>query len=332
LRLGCELVVVVFIVFQIIVDFRDIRRIGWLKWITIYKAFPAKIVYKVTWAFVLLCVPLRLLCFVHRAFLMLENCIIICAVIMTTVHFLFFCRAVKFVGPFVVMIYTIIARDLSQFIMIYITFLLGFSQSFYIVFFSCEESVDNDEYADKWKNPMQTPHESIFRTFTLVIGDYLSFYRPLATCPKKDIAWLGKFVMLFYKLCGSILLLNLLIAMMRRTYNTIFARTEEYKRQWAKVILMLEMSMKPADRLTYLKQYSVPTGTNKSLRSFTVTKKLDRAKMSEHEKEIRMEKDKEIAEQRQALYKKKKIEMEMKRANGSQGITGKKSARRMSYF
>lgn len=45
------------------------------------------------------------------------------------VHFLFYCRVLRFVGPFVLMIYTIIAKDLSRFIVIYSIFVVGFSQS-----------------------------------------------------------------------------------------------------------------------------------------------------------------------------------------------------------
>lgn len=37
-------------------------------------------------------------------------------------------RALKFIGPFVLMIYTILSRDLSRFFMIYSIFLIGFSQ------------------------------------------------------------------------------------------------------------------------------------------------------------------------------------------------------------
>ncbi|GMS93223.1 hypothetical protein PENTCL1PPCAC_15398, partial [Pristionchus entomophagus] len=127
-RLGCEVAVIALIVIQVLYDFRDIKQIGWGKWVKIYKAFPAKVIYKITWVLVLLSIPLRVLCFAGRIFFVLENYVILFAVVMSTVHFLFFCRAVKFVGPFVLMIYTIIATDLSRFILIYLVFLIGFSQ------------------------------------------------------------------------------------------------------------------------------------------------------------------------------------------------------------
>lgn len=52
-------------------------------------------------------------------------------VILTTLHFLYYCRAVKFVGPFVLMVYTIITRDMIRFFMIYFIFLIGFSQGLF---------------------------------------------------------------------------------------------------------------------------------------------------------------------------------------------------------
>ncbi|KAF8371194.1 hypothetical protein PRIPAC_77623, partial [Pristionchus pacificus] len=333
LRLGCEIAVITLIAIQIVFDVRDVRQIGWGKWITVYKAFPAKVIYKITWGLVLLSIPLRALCFVNRNFFVLENYLVSTAVIMTTVHFLFFCRAVKFVGPFVLMIYTIIATDLRRFILIYSIFLVGFSQSFYIIFYSCEWEDKNTDGASNWTNVMDSPQESIIRTFMLNIGEFNVFYRQLATCPQKGIAAVGKGVFLFFKLCVSILLVNLLIAMMTRSYLTIAKTTQEYKRQWAKVILMLEVSVKPQDRLSYMVKYSVPTGMNKLIRSFSVTKKIDPQKMSEHEKEKRMKTDKEIVEERQMLYRKKKAEMELKAEIRSQTTTKTiKVARRMSYY
>ncbi|PIO62773.1 hypothetical protein TELCIR_15655, partial [Teladorsagia circumcincta] len=79
-------------------------------------------------------------------------------------------------------------------------------------------------------------------------------------------------IFVIFELGVSILQFNLLIAMMTRTYETIYRTRKEYKRQWAQVILMLELSLAPKDRLMYLLEYSRPTGTNKKVRSFVVNK------------------------------------------------------------
>ncbi|VDO88273.1 unnamed protein product [Heligmosomoides polygyrus] len=128
LRLGCEIVVVVLVIVQILMDVRDIRRIGRAKWFTVMKAFPAKLLYKVTFLLILCEVPIRFACRLHEAFLVADNVIAAIAVLLTTIHYLYYCRAIPFIGPFVLMIYTIISTDLTRFFLIYSIFLVGFSQ------------------------------------------------------------------------------------------------------------------------------------------------------------------------------------------------------------
>ncbi|GMT35954.1 hypothetical protein PFISCL1PPCAC_27251, partial [Pristionchus fissidentatus] len=305
-RLGCEAAVVVLIIMQVLLDVKDIRRIGWQKWITIYKSFPAKVLYKISWLLILLTIPLRVMCAIDRNFFIIENYLICYAVVITTIHFLFFCRAIKFIGPFVLMIYTIIATDLRRFAMIYVIFLFAFSQSFYVIFYSCEAAVDNGEFGNyTWENIMDTPQESLIRTFIMTIGEFMTFYRQIELCPRRTTATIGKCVFLFFELCVSILQLNMLIAMMTRTYEAISMTTDEYKRQWAKVVLMLEVSLAPPQRLRYLYQYSIPTGTDKMRRSFTVTKKIDPRNMTDHEKEKAEKNSVDLAQQKKMLMKRK---------------------------
>ena len=64
---------------------------------------------------------------------------------------------------------------------------------------------------------------------------------------------------------------------MTRTYETIFAKVrsqKEYKRQWAQVILMMELSISPKTRLLSLLKYSRPIGTDKKKRAFVVSRKV----------------------------------------------------------
>ncbi|VDM70674.1 unnamed protein product, partial [Strongylus vulgaris] len=206
-------------------------------------------------------------------------------------------RAIKFVGPFVLMVYTIIATDIRRFLLIYGIFLMGFSQgthqflirwylsqmqflAFYLIFLTCERADIEKNGPDKSKDPgrfqnvIQNPVEAFIRTFILTIGEFTVLYRNLAMCPAKIMLWIGKVVFLIFELGVSILQFNLLIAMMTRTYDTIFRTRKEYKRQWAQVILMLELSLAPKDRLMYLLEYSRPTGTNKKLRSLVVNKNI----------------------------------------------------------
>ena len=47
---------------------------------------------------------------------------------------LLFCRGFKLTGPFVSMIYRMIANDLIRFYSIFFIFVMGFSQAYYIIF------------------------------------------------------------------------------------------------------------------------------------------------------------------------------------------------------
>lgn len=49
-------------------------------------------------------------------------------------YVLFFVMAFRLTGPFVVMIYTMLFNDVLRFCIIYMVFLAGFSQTFFILF------------------------------------------------------------------------------------------------------------------------------------------------------------------------------------------------------
>ncbi|KAK6756152.1 hypothetical protein RB195_014503 [Necator americanus] len=277
LRLGCEVAVVILVIVQILMDVRDIRRIGKAKWFSVLKAFPAKLLYKASFVLVLLLVPIR---------------------------------AIPFIGPFVLMVYTIIATDLTRFIVIYSIFLVGFSQSFYIIFTACERAAKQIQDAggsSEFQNVIDNPSEALLRTFIMTIGEFMTLYKEMASCDAMLMNYIGKVIFLIFEIFVSILQFNLLIAMMTRTYETIFETKKEWNRQWAQVILMLELSLSPQERLMHLLKYSRPTGVNKRIRSYVVNKKLvvGDGITEEEELKIREEKAEKAREERRQLLKKK---------------------------
>ena len=54
----------------------------------------------------------------------------------------------------------------------------------------------------------------------------------------------------------SILLVNMLIAMMGHTYEDIASRPNEWLRQWARIVLIVERSLRKDERLEYQLKYS----------------------------------------------------------------------------
>ncbi|KIH62823.1 ankyrin repeat protein [Ancylostoma duodenale] len=191
-----------------------------------------------------------------------------------------------------------------------------FTSVHYLYYCSCERAEQSQLPSatdqDRFQNVIQNPAEAFIRTFILTIGEFTVLYRNLAMCPAKVMVWIGKAVFLIFELGVSILQFNLLIAMMTRTYETIFRTRKEYKRQWAQVILMLELSLAPKDRLMYLLQYSRPTGTNKKLRSLVVNKKEYQDKTPEQIAQVKEEKAKRVIEERKSLLKRRLKDMEIR--------------------
>uniref|UniRef100_A0A915BMB3 ANK_REP_REGION domain-containing protein n=1 Tax=Parascaris univalens TaxID=6257 RepID=A0A915BMB3_PARUN len=102
--------------------------------------------------------------------------------------------ALKFIGPFVLMIYTILSRDLSRFLLIYAIFLIGFSQAFYLIFLSCARAkaeMDGTPISQV-NNILDNPAESIMRMFIMTIGEFTVFYRELNGCKQELMRNIGK--------------------------------------------------------------------------------------------------------------------------------------------
>jgi len=54
----------------------------------------------------------------------------------------------------------------------------------------------------------------------------------------------------------GVLLINMLIAMMGNTYTKIAETKNEWQRQWARIVLVVERSVPPHDRLKNFNHYS----------------------------------------------------------------------------
>ena len=198
-RLVAESSVVVMMIFQIIQEALEISSIGFNRWWQTLRSFPFKVLYRISLVLTLFLVPIRFACVWGETLLLLDNLISILVILMTSMHMLFYLRAIKFVGPFVVMIYTIFLRDMTRFFMIYAVFLFGFSQGFYLIFIACERMKQKAENAIAGStNILSSPLEAMLRLFIMTIGEFTVFYRELNGCSDKEMATLGKVCLKFY--------------------------------------------------------------------------------------------------------------------------------------
>ncbi|XP_046630631.1 transient receptor potential cation channel subfamily V member 5-like [Daphnia pulicaria] len=131
---------------------------------------------------------------------------------------MFFAGAIRLAGPFVTMIYSMITGDMLTFAIIYSIMLLAFSQ----VFFCLHRG---------------HPDKTLFSNF---LSTWMAQLTANAVYPAVTTT-----VFVIFMIMVSILLLNMLIAMMGNTYALVIQQSEkEWVKQWAKIVITLEYVQK----------------------------------------------------------------------------------------
>ncbi|UYV79570.1 Nan [Cordylochernes scorpioides] len=162
-------------------------------------------------------------------------------------------RGFKMVGPFVVMIYKMILTDLLCFVTIYLVFVFGFSQgdssfkptSYYVIFLSHRGEI----------NFFPDPIQSMMAMFVMSLSEFGDIYGEF---DKTDHPNMAKVLFIMYMALVAILLINMLIAMMGKTYQDIAERRNEWMRQWARIVLVMERGVPPQECLKQHLRYSQP--------------------------------------------------------------------------
>ncbi|CAF1371489.1 unnamed protein product [Rotaria sordida] len=161
-------------------------------------------------------------------------------------NMLFFITPFQFTGPFVIMIYKMLFNDVLRFFIIYIIFLVGFAQSFCILF---------NGYG------LEGYMSSIKLCFLGLLGDFDLDYYIGGEYPLTSVI-----LLIFYVVLITILLLNLLIAMMGDTYTDV---KRSAKKLWhlerARIALQIQNSMPTSKRLSSFKKYWVNIGDERCM-------------------------------------------------------------------
>ena len=142
------------------------------------------------------------------------------------------------------------AADLLRFCIIYFIFVMGFSQSYYIIF---QSFVEDPEDEDNAENPMDSPMESVITNFIMSLGGFGNYWGNLENTTH---TLAGRILICLFLLLVYLLLVNLLIAMMGDTYGQVAAIKNEWMRQWARVVLLVERGIPPSQRLIEQDKYS----------------------------------------------------------------------------
>lgn len=127
--------------------------------------------------------------------------------------------------------------------------------AYYIIFLSFDNPLTPEGVDDSVSNPMPTPVESIMAMFLMSManfGDYFAAYE------RTEHEFVAKLLFVVYMAIVGILLVNMLIAMMGNTYQKIAETRNEWQRQWARIVLVVERGVSPRERLNKLMAYSQP--------------------------------------------------------------------------
>ncbi|KAK3576060.1 hypothetical protein CHS0354_018329 [Potamilus streckersoni] len=261
---------------------KEIYHQGFKIFFTTLKGAPGKATFLLSCVFVVMMLPGRAACaYVY------EDIVGVLAILTTAPYFLFFCRGFRIIGPFVVMIYKMIKGDLLRFCIIYLVFIIGFSQAFYIAFIdcTCERGLPC---------VFTNGAEGILGVFAMSVGQFEDIY---ATFGSSRYPELIRVVFVVYMIMVTLLLVNMLIAMMGNTYQLVNETQKEWFRQWAKIVLVVEQSVTTLERQKYQMAYSQPT--NDKRRAFVI-----RWHQSENEKEeLRKAREEQRRKQKEKVTK-----------------------------
>ncbi|CAF1503535.1 unnamed protein product [Adineta ricciae] len=142
---------------------------------------------------------------------------------------LFFIMALQLTGPFVFMIYKMLSKDILRFCIIYIVFLIGFSQAFFILL----------NY-----NGLSGFLTSLKQCFFGMLGDF-----DLDQYTEATFQYINILLLIVYVVVVSILLLNLLIAMMGDTYGKVIeSATQIWHLERARIVSAIENEMSNDER------------------------------------------------------------------------------------
>lgn len=125
------------------------------------------------------------------------------------------------------MIYRMVMGDLIRFVTIYLVFVMGFSQAYYIIFLSFE-SVPEEPGEEPESNPMPSPMESVVAMFLMSLTNFGDYYGAMDSTQHEYEA---KILFFLFMILVSVLLVNMLIAMMGNTYQKIAEIRNEWQRQ-----------------------------------------------------------------------------------------------------
>ncbi|CAD5218239.1 unnamed protein product [Bursaphelenchus okinawaensis] len=260
----------------------DLRTQGFQGYLRNLATAPAKIVYLIANICLLLCVPFR---FTQQN--QIEEGLLIFAIPGSWIFLLFFARSAKLTGPFVQMIYSMIAGDMIRFGIISAIFLISFSQVFYFV--------GKDMAAKQHLQPNDDAYCAItgydIYTYSTFLETFVTLFR--ASMGGYDYEEFGctnyepltKTLFVLYMFVMPIMMINILIAMMGNTYTTVITQAEKaWRQQYAQIVMVLERSVDKQKLAACQLEYSIKL--NETSRGLMVIKQTRKTRARQRKQAI----------------------------------------------
>ncbi|CAI9719439.1 transient receptor potential cation channel subfamily V member 5-like [Octopus vulgaris] len=213
-RFLCEIIVCILCILVLSLSAKDLYQLGIKGFLKNSSHAPSKTIFVICCVLTLLCIPLR--------FAKLEGAedfLMIIAVPGSWCVLLFFARGMVLTGPFVTMIYKMIIGDVFRFVIIYLIMVGAFAQAFFFLF----RDID-DSSITTFRDLVAT----IINLFQMTLGEFSYDHMNQA-----HYSTLTKLLFIVFMILIPILLLNMLIAMMGNTYQSVMNKAEiEWKKQY----------------------------------------------------------------------------------------------------
>ncbi|XP_048481884.1 transient receptor potential cation channel subfamily V member 5 isoform X3 [Plutella xylostella] len=290
-RIFAELVLFLGALAYIGAALREARFLGLKMFIENLSTVPSRVMFLFSCLLMTALPTLRLWCAEEA-----EDHLAVIIMLTTAPYFLFFCRGFKTVGPFVVMIYRMVMGDLLRFVCIYLVFVMGFSQAYYVIFLSFDNPNTPEGVDDSISNPMPSPMESIMAMFLMSLTSFSDYYTAF---DRTDHEIEAKLLFVIYMIIVAVLLVNMLIAMMGNTYQKIAETRNEWQRQWARIVLVVERGVPPAQRLKQLLAYSQSMANGKRALVLRINQKSEEKEEMKEIMEMKRTHEKIVAKRRQ---------------------------------
>ncbi|VDN57023.1 unnamed protein product [Dracunculus medinensis] len=287
-RLFFELMTIVnCVVFVFYQQSGELRTQGFYGYIRNLKTAPAKIVYLGANICILACIPFRLLGNVY-----VEEALLVFAVPGSWIFLLFFARSAKLTGPFVQMIYSMIAGDMIRFALISAIFLVSFSQVFY---FLGKDMAAKQKLGESNPNFCSVTGYEIF-TYSSFLETFITLYRVSMGgydyeeffCSNYEV--LNKTLFLLYMFIMPVMMINILIAMMGNTYKTVIDQAEKaWRQQYAQIVMVLERTVRQEKLAACQLEYSMKlneTNESEEIRGLMVIKQTKKTRAQQRKNAI----------------------------------------------